>query len=74
MATVSQRAISILEAGLNRVSTATERQRVLDAFGDAASYIAAVRGMTIARVKDRELASTMASAGTQITTDFAETP
>jgi hypothetical protein len=66
--------LMVIEGLLNRVSTQTERTRLLEAFGSAEEMLSELRGYVIARVRDRETVTAVAATVEQIKTDFAETP
>jgi hypothetical protein len=88
MATTTQRAIAILDALLNGTATASQRQRLLDAYlfqlstlkpnatvADAAALlINDTRHAVLIRLKAFESSAAVNAASTQVETDFAEIP
>lgn len=72
MATPAQRAISALDAQLNTVSTVTQRQRVVAAFGSAENYIRALLDYTKNQVKVYENIAAKEATQAAVDNGFAE--
>lgn len=88
MATYTARAVAVLDALVNGTSTATQRQRVLDAYlyqvqkanpaatnaDAAAALIADLRGLVLSRLKDNEARAAAAATYAQVDADFPDAP
>lgn len=78
MATLPVRAGQVLDALLNRTTTAAQKNEVLAAFGTASEWMAELRGLTLDRIKltqtQAQKQTVDATVSTDINTRYAETP